>query len=61
MNGETSRAISPSAGRLTNGKLSVLVPRLNEKEMMEITRQEDVTEKIRKAVMKTSEFKEDKL
>jgi CRP-like cAMP-binding protein len=36
-------------------------PKPNEKEMMEITRQADVTEKIRKAVMETYEYKEDKL
>jgi hypothetical protein len=38
-----------------------VIPRPNEREMMEITRKEDVTEKIRRAVMETFEYKEDKL
>ena len=37
------------------------MPKPNEREMMEITRQDNVSEKIRQAVMDTFQYKEDKL
>jgi CRP-like cAMP-binding protein len=55
------RIPSHTASSYKNHSTFAASPKPNEKEMMEITRQADVTEKIRKAVMETYELKEDKL
>lgn len=57
--------LSPSPQRISSPKAKsteqIFFPQTNEREMMRITRQSKVTEKIRKAVMDTFEYKEDKL